>query len=168
MLFVTNAPPNPYTRQAQHYQRQQIETASPEQILILLYEGAIKFLMLARQAYENPEKRNIQAYHNNLIRAQAIIMEFMNSLDMEIGGEVAKNLYALYEYLHYRLVQANIKKDVTMIDEVLNHLRQLKVTWEEAIRIAAREKSATGQRQGHQQDQFIDGDEVTSRQSRHA
>ena len=157
--------PNPYARQAETYKRQQIETASPEQILILLYDGAIKFLMKAKQAYETPGRPDIQAYHNNLMRAQAIIQEFMNSLDMEIGGETAKNLYRLYEYYHYRLVQANIKKDVTMIDEVLGHLRQLKATWEEAIRIAAREKTASGTLENQM---MIDGDDVTSRQTRRA
>ena len=66
----------------------------------------------------------------------------MNSLDMEIGGETAVNLHRLYSYLYYRLVQANIKKDVVMIDEVLNHLKDLKATWEEAIRITNREKAS--------------------------
>ena len=57
------------------------------------------------------------------------------------GGEAAKNLMDLYEYLHYRLVQANIKKDAAMVEEVLGHLRELRKTWDEAIRIAKREKS---------------------------
>ena len=64
----------------------------------------------------------------------------MNTLDRQNGGEVAVNLYKLYEYLNYRLVQSNIKKDVAGIDEVLKHLKELKATWEEAIKIAAREQ----------------------------
>ena len=170
-MTTPNQPyPNPYAgaygrQQAKEYKRQQIETASQEEILILLYEGAIKFLLLAKKAHEpGREKPDLQAYHNNLIKAQAIIMEFMNSLDIEIGGETAKQLYALYEYLHYRLVQANIKKDVTMIDEVVGHLRGLKATWEEAIKINIREKMASGQLQDHQ---LIDVEE-NANSSRHS
>lgn len=125
---------NPYLKQ---YQQTQIKTASPERILILLYDGAIQFLNKAKIGMQN---NNIEETHNNMIAAQRIITEFMVTLDMKVGGEMAVNLYRLYEYLHYRLVQANIKKDVEMVDEVLKHLKELKQTWEEAIKIAAREK----------------------------
>ncbi|MEI8388585.1 MAG: flagellar export chaperone FliS [bacterium] len=127
---------NPYLKQ---YQTSQIQTASPEKILIMLYDGAIQFLNKAKKELEN---KNIQEVHNNIIGAQKIVAEFMNTLDMEIGGATAVNLYNLYEYMHFRLVQANMKKDVAMIDEVLIHLKDLKSTWEEAIRIANREKSS--------------------------
>jgi flagellar secretion chaperone FliS len=127
---------NPYLKQ---YQTNQIQTASPEKILIMLYDGAIQFLNKAKKEIEN---KNIQEVHNNIIGAQKIISEFMNTLDMEIGGETAVNLYNLYEYMHFRLVQANIKKNVEMVDEVLTHLKDLKATWEEAIRITNREKSS--------------------------
>jgi len=126
---------NPYLKQ---YQTNQIQTASPEKILIMLYDGAIQFLNKAKKELEN---KNIQEVHNNILGAQKIMSEFMNTLDMEIGGPTAVNLYNLYEYMHYRLVQANIKKDVTMVDEVLVHLKDLKATWEEAIRIANKEKA---------------------------
>ncbi|EKE02025.1 MAG: Flagellar protein FliS [uncultured bacterium] len=126
---------NPYLKQ---YQQTEVQTASPEKLLIMLYDGAIQFLNKAKTGIAN---KNIEEIHNNIIGAQKIISEFMNTLDMEVGGEVAQNLYNLYEYLHYRLVQANIKKDNDMVDEVLTHLKDLKQTWEEAIRIAAREKS---------------------------
>ncbi len=134
-----NAYGNPgYGQQAKQYKAQQIQTATPEEILILLYEGAIRFLMVARKAIEADE---LEKAHNHLVKTQRIITELMLSLDMDIGGEVAKNLYSLYDYLHYRLVQANLQKDVTMIDEVLEHLRALKQTWEQAIRIAAQERA---------------------------
>jgi flagellar protein FliS len=131
---------NPYSKQAEQYKKNQIETATPEEILIMLYEGAIRFLLVAKKA--NAEK-DLEKYNKYLLKAQAIIREFMDSLDMEIGGEMAVNLYRLYEYLHYRLVQANIKKEVAMIDEVLDHLRSLKSTWEEAIRITKQGRDAT-------------------------
>lgn len=128
---------NPYAKQAAQYKKNQIETASPEEILIMLYDGAIRFLLVAKKAHE---EKDLEKYHNHLIKAQHIILEFMNTLDMEVGGEIALNLYRLYEYLHHRLVQANIKKDVAMIDEVVDHLRGLKTTWEEAIHIAKQER----------------------------
>lgn len=125
---------NPYLKQ---YQQTEIKTSSPEKLLIMLYDGAIQFLNKAKIGISN---KNIEETHNNIIAAQKIISEFMNSLDLKIGGEVAKNLYSLYEYLNYRLIQANIKKDIDMVDEVLNHLKDLKQTWEQAIKIASREK----------------------------
>jgi flagellar protein FliS len=125
---------NPYLNQ---YKKAQVQTASPEQILIMLYDGAIRF---CNQAKIHMENKNIEQSHVNIVKAQRIITEFMSSLDMDMGGEMAKNLFNLYEYLHYRLVQANIKKDAEAIEEVLGHLRSLKGTWEDAIKIAAREK----------------------------
>lgn len=126
---------NPYIKQ---YQQSQVQTASPEKILIMLYDGAIQFLNKAKIAFESDDVEHI---HNNLIGAQKIIEEFMNTLDTSSGEEVLFNLYNLYEYLHYRLVQANIRKDITMVDEVLNHLKELKATWEEAIKISQREQA---------------------------
>jgi flagellar protein FliS len=130
---------NPYAKQAGAYKQNQVETASPEEILIMLYDGAIRFLLIAKKAHAAGE---LEKRHKNVINAQHIIQEFMTSLDMEIGGEMAVNLYRLYEYLNYRLIQFNIKKDVAMVDEVLDHLRSLKTTWEEAIKIAKKEKAS--------------------------
>lgn len=127
---------NPYLNQ---YRKSQVETASPEQILIMLYDGAIRFLNQAKVHMQNKE---LEQSHTNIIKAQRIITEFMSSLDMDMGGEMAENLFNLYEYLHHRLVQANIKKDIEAIDEVLDHLRSLKSTWQEAIKIAAKEKTS--------------------------
>lgn len=128
---------NPYARQADQYKKNQIETATPEEILIMLYEGAIRFLLIAKKANA---ANDIEKSHKNIVKAQHIIREFMSSLDMDIGGEMAVNLMRLYEYLHYQLIQANIKKDMALIDEVVDHLRSLKATWEEAIRIAQKER----------------------------
>ncbi len=126
---------NPYLKQ---YQQTQVQTSSPEMLLIMLYDGAIQFLNKAKIGIEN---NDIEEIHNNILGAQRIITEFMSTLNMKIGGEVARNLYNLYDYLHYRLVQANLKKDAAMVDEVLVHLKDLKQTWEEAIKIAAKERT---------------------------
>lgn len=129
--------PSAYARQAQQYKEQAVITATPEEILIMLYDGAIRFLTTARKGIETGD---IEKSHNNLIKAQRIITELMCSLDMAIGGETAQNLFRLYDYLHFRLVEANLKKDATMVDEVLGHLRSLRETWHQAIDIALRER----------------------------
>ncbi len=136
-MAYSNPNSNAYGQKAKQYKQQAIETATQEELLIMLYDGAIRFVLLAKKAFAQDD---IEKYHNNIMRAQKIIAEFMASLDAEVGGELTKNLLKLYEYLHYRLVQANIKKDPDMLDEVLDHLRQLKATWEEAIDIANKER----------------------------
>lgn len=125
---------NPYLNQ---YKQNSVLTAAPETILIMLYDGAINFLLRAKIAID---EKNIEDTHTYITKTQKIIREFMDTLDMDAGGEMAQNLYRLYDYLHYRLIQANIKKDTTMVDEVLEHLRSLKQTWEEAIKIASHEE----------------------------
>ncbi len=147
---------NPYLKQ---YQQSQIQTASPEKILIMLYDGAIQFLNKALKAME---EGNIQESHNNNVSAQNIIIEFMNTLDMDIGGDVAKNLYSLYEYLHHKLVYANINKDSDAVKEVLLHLKELKQTWEEAIKIAQKENRKADidmEDDFNEEDDFDDDDE---------
>ena len=125
---------NPYLNQ---YKQNSVLTAAPETILIMLYDGAINFLLRAKIAID---EKNIEDSHTYITKTQKIIREFMDTLDMDTGGEMAQNLYRLYDYLHYRLIQANIKKDNAMIDEVLGHLRSLKQTWEEAIKIASHQE----------------------------
>lgn len=118
---------------AQQYLTQQIQSASKEQLLLMLFDGAIRFLKIARKAIDAGD---VKTSHAHLLKTQKIITELMTSLDMEIGGEPARNLMALYEYYYYRLVQANLKKDGKMVDEVVEHLTNLRQTWDEAIRIS--------------------------------
>lgn len=130
-------PANPYLKQ---YKKNQIETATPEEVLILLYDGAIQFLNKAKIAFE---QEDFSSYSNHLIGAEKIILEFMNTLDMEIGGDLAVNLYRLYEYLYRSLINANLNKDISKVDEVLKILKGLRETWQKAIAIANAEKQAT-------------------------
>ena len=125
---------NQYVKQ---YQKSSIETASREQILIMLYDGAIQFLNKAKLAMQNKE---FEAIHNNLMSAQNIIQEFINSMDREVAPQLAENLISLYEYFLRRLVQANMKRQVEPIDEVLKYLKSLKATWEQAIILAQKEE----------------------------
>ena len=124
---------NQYVKQ---YQKANIETASREQILIMLYDGAIQFLNKAKVAMQN---KNYEAIHNNLMGAQNIIQEFINSMDREVAPQLAENLISLYEYFIRRLIQANMKRQEDPIDEVLKYLKSLKATWEQAIILAQKE-----------------------------
>ena len=126
--------PNPYLKQ---YQKTQITTASPEKLLIMLYDGAIQYSLQAKIHLEN---KNISEAHTLLLRAQAIVTEFMSSLSFDPNPEVARNLYSLYDFIKYKLIQANIKHDPTMIDDAVDILKTLKSAWEEAIVIAAKER----------------------------
>ena len=129
---------NPYLKQ---YQKNEVETASPEKILILLYDGAIQFLNKAKIAMQ---QKNIPEIHNNIMGCENIISEFINTIELENGGEFAIRLKALYQYFYNTLVQANLKKDESKIDEVLRHLIDLRATWKQAIAIANSQKGSSG------------------------
>ncbi|HEY3108778.1 MAG TPA: flagellar export chaperone FliS [Chloroflexota bacterium] len=113
----------------QQYQRTQTETASPGELVVMMYKGAIKFLGSARQ---NLELRDLEATNRHVLRAQEIILELMISVDVNVGP-VARNLFDLYEFMHRHLVQANIRKDGQMMAEVEQLLRELVPAWEQAV-----------------------------------
>ncbi|MFO7152690.1 MAG: flagellar export chaperone FliS [Bacillota bacterium] len=114
---------NPY----QQYQENQIMTAPPERLVLMLYEGALKFLRLAKKAVE--EKSYADA-NNYIIRVEDIIMELNMSLDMNF--EISKSLRNLYNFIYEKLIEANIKKDLSKLEEVEGLLAGLKEAWQEA------------------------------------
>lgn len=130
-----------YQNQMNQYRRMKIETASPEMLILMLYEGAIKNIVLARDLLN--EKNRIDACSNAFIKAQNIIAELMSSLNFEIGGEIAKNLFNIYEYINYTLAQANVNKNDHNLEAVMTMLKELRDTWQEVIRIN-REKYPNG------------------------
>ena len=113
----------------QQYQRTQAETASPGELVLMMYNGAIKFLGSARQSLD---MHDLEATNRQLLRAQEIILELMISVDVNVGP-VARNLFDLYEFMHRHLVQANIRKDGQMMAEVEQLLRELVPAWEQAV-----------------------------------
>lgn len=117
---------NPY----ESYRRTQIETANPGRLLLLLYEGALKNLRLAK---EGIEKKNIKQAHKSLIKSQNIILQLNDDLNMEVGGEIAQNLRSLYLYMYKRLVEANVQKNADIVQEVINLLSELKEGWDTII-----------------------------------
>jgi len=123
----------------QAYRRTQIETASKEQLLLMLYDGAIHYLKRAKmKMQEPPNEENLTEKTNLILKAQDIILELMAALDMERGGELTRQLFRLYEYMNYRLNQANIRREIPAIEEVVTLLSDLRATWDEAIQRAQR------------------------------
>lgn len=119
---------NPYLKQ---YKQTQIDTTPKEQILVMLYEGAVRFLHLAKEGFA---ENNIEKIHNNLIKVQNIITEFQANLDMEAGGEFAQTLFDLYEFLSRQLLKANVRKDTEALDIVIKHMTELRDTWKQAVK----------------------------------
>lgn len=119
--------------QMDHYKSIQVETATPERLLLMLYDGAIRFATVAHGAMID---KQIETAHDHLLKCEAILIELMSSLNHEIGGEISQNLLALYEFMYHHLVQANIKKEADRIQEVIDLLSDLRQTWAEAALIA--------------------------------
>ena len=117
-----------FTSPYEQYRSTQIETASPERLLIMLYDAAIASLSVARVAVAS---RHREEANRAFQKAQAVISELQGSLDLN-AGEVARNLFALYDYFNRRLIEANLRQDQGILDEVLGHLRDLRQTWKEA------------------------------------
>ena len=119
---------NPYLKQ---YKQTQIDTTPKEQILVMLYEGAVRFLHLAKEGFA---ENNIEKIHNNIIKVQNIITEFQVNLDMEAGGEFSQTLFDLYEFLSRQLLKANVRKDTEALDIVIKHMTELRDTWKQAVK----------------------------------
>jgi len=117
---------------ATEYLRAQVETASPCGLIVILYEGAINFMEKALEGFkETSPTERIERINNSLLRAQDIITELAACLDMEAGGEIAENLFRLYDYMHRRLIEANVRKQPEPIKEVIGLMSDLKEAWQQ-------------------------------------
>lgn len=114
------------------YQQNSVNTASKERLLLMLLDGMVKFI---KQGIAGIEEKDIKKSNSNLTKAQSIILELVASLNMEVGGEISRSLSLLYDYMHRRLVEANIKKDAKIANEILGFAEELKETFEEAYRL---------------------------------
>lgn len=110
------------------YLENKIKTATPAELTLMLFDGAIKFCNIAIMAID---EEDVSKAHTNIIKAQDIISALRSSLDHKY--EVADNLDKMYDYIYSRLVDANIKKDKLIIEEVLEYIRGLRDTWKEAM-----------------------------------
>ena len=118
---------NPYD----NYLKSKVMTASPAQLTLMLYDGAIKFCNIALEAIENKE---IEKANTNIQKAQRIIEEFRSTLDFRYP--VAAEFDKVYEYIYRRMVEANLKKDKEILEEALGHIRTMRETWIEVMRLS--------------------------------
>ena len=118
---------NPYAKIKQN----SIMTASPQELTMMLYDGALKFGNQAKVAMENGD---VEKTHNLIGRVQAIIEEFQATLDMSY--DVSEGMALMYDYIQRRLIDANIKKDPEILEEALGFVREMRNTWKEAMQIA--------------------------------
>ena len=117
---------NPY----QSYQQNSVSTASPGELTLMLYNGCLKFINLAKKGIT---EKNIEMKNTNIQKAQKIIHELMVTLNLEI--EVAKNMMSLYDYFIRRLVEANVKNDIAILEEVEGFVTEFRDTWKQVIQI---------------------------------
>lgn len=113
------------------YSNNKVMTASPAELTLMLYDGAIKFCNLAESGIEN---KDIQKAHTNIVKVQKIIDYLRQTLDMRY--EVAQDFERIYVYLSQRLLEANLKKDIDILKEVNEHLHSVRDTWKEVMRQA--------------------------------
>jgi flagellar secretion chaperone FliS len=108
------------------YRETAITTQNRGRLIVILYDGAIKFL---RQAIQDLRQNDLAAKGNHITRAQDILFELNTVLDMEKGGQIAENLRALYNFMQRHLSEANTRKDPQMIQEVIEMLEELNQSW---------------------------------------
>lgn len=116
---------NPYAT----YANNKVMTASPAELTLMLYEGAIKFCNIAVKAIDD---KDMTTAHNNIMKVENIVRELRGSLNHKYP--VAKDFEAVYKYVEQRLIKANIKKDKEILEEVLTHLRTMRDTWKEVMK----------------------------------
>lgn len=121
------------TNAAEHYRQQQILNSSPAERVVLLYDGAIRFMMLALQAIKDED---IQKRFDNSTKARNIIVHLLDTLEMDKGGEVAINLDRIYRHLLATLPEID-KNNSEAAEEIINHLKTLRASW---AKIAQNEK----------------------------
>ena len=122
---------NPY----QQYKKTQVDTASQGKLIVMMYDGAIKFINVA---IETMPTKNIEKIHNNIMKSQEIINELISSLNMD-AGDISNRLFSLYMYINKRLMDANLRKEVEPLIEVRKYLVELRDAWQVADKNVADE-----------------------------
>ncbi|KLO22982.1 flagellar biosynthesis protein FliS [Marinitoga sp. 1197] len=148
MYQPNNFQANNFQNANNRYVENMVKTASPAKLVELLYLNSIERLNRAVNMIKN---KKIAEAHNQIVRVEDIIMELNLSLDMEKGGEISKNLRALYNYMYRRLLDANLNKDIEILEEVKTLLNTLLEAWREAMKQASdvvKQQVNQGQRKG--------------------
>jgi flagellar secretion chaperone FliS len=126
---------NPYTA----YQNNSVNTASPGELTLMLYNGSLKFIHIAKKAIED---KNIELKNTNIQKAQAIVNELMITLNTDL--EISQNLMSLYDYINRRLTEANVKNENAILEEVEGMITEFRDTWKQVIQLN-RQKQHAGQ-----------------------
>lgn len=126
---------NPY----QTYQQNSVLTASPGELTLMLYNGCLKFILLAKKAIE---EKNFQEKNTNIQKAQNIINELMVTLNMDI--EISKQMMALYDFVRSKLIEANVKNDLNSLKEAEAIIIEFRDTWKEVIKLNRQQTYANG------------------------
>lgn len=120
---------NPYAK----YKQTEMETSTPDKLLIMLFDGGIRFLTRAQSALQD---KDYEAANKWLLKTQDILSELMITLHMDQGGEIAANLYELYDFYRNEVIQVNLKKDLKRLEPVLEFFHLFRDTWVEASKKA--------------------------------
>lgn len=123
---------NPYNKYIKQYQTNNITTATPEKLMIMLFDGAIQFLQKAKTAIE---EKNLPEKAKNIEGARKIIRELMRTIDLENGNDVSKSLFRLYNKMAMKLIKANVSKNIVLLDEVMDDLTNIRWGFQKAIEI---------------------------------
>lgn len=116
------------------YRKTATTTASPGELVLMLYDGALRFMAAAELGFQEEHfARRNEAIHNNILRAQAIITELQATLNMEKGGAFSENLYRLYDFMQNHLSQANREKDSEKIKVVAGFMQDIRDAWAQML-----------------------------------
>ena len=119
------------------YKSNSVNFASKEQLLLMLVEGAVKFAKIGRQAILD---KDVKKAHENLVKTQNVFYELMATLDVSNAPQWGNQLMSLYDFIVRRLIEANLKKDVDIVNEVIPLIEDIKDTWEQAYKVSKASK----------------------------
>lgn len=147
-------PVNPYNKYIKQYQASNVNTATPEKLMIMLFDGALQFLQKAKTAIA---EKNLVERSQNIDGARKIIRELMRTIDLENGNDVSKQLFRLYNKMAMNLIKANVQRNANLIDEVIEDISNIRWGFQKAIEIqngtttiedAMNEQNAQNQKKG--------------------
>lgn len=125
-------PVNPYNKYIKQYQASNVNTATPEKLMIMLFDGALQFLQKAKTAIA---EKNLVERSQNIDGARKIIRELMRTIDLENGNDVSKRLFKLYNKMAMNLIKANVQRNANLIDEVIEDISNIRWGFQKAIEI---------------------------------
>lgn len=125
-------PVNPYNKYIKQYQASNVNTATPEKLMIMMFDGALQFLQKAKTAIA---EGNLKERSQNIDGARKIIRELMRTIDLENGNNVSKQLFKLYNKMAMNLIKANVQRNAALIDTVIEDISNIRWGFQKAIEI---------------------------------